>query len=99
MAVNFADVEKAMTLICPFVHKTPVMTSATIDKMTGREVFFKCENLQKTGSFKIRGALNTVKNLKRQGHLKGVVTHSSGNHGQALAYAAHITGLYLDLLS
>jgi threonine dehydratase len=70
---------------------TPVLTSTILNKLTGRNVYLKCENFQRTGSFKSRGALNAVLNaMKKDPNVKGFVTHSSGNHGQALSYAASI---------
>ncbi len=90
-AVSFNDVQTAAEQIEPFVHRTPVATSATLNRQTGAEIFFKCENLQKVGAFKARGAVNAVMSLDDAG--AGVVTHSSGNHGAALAYAASIRGI------
>src|SRR3989442_3920476 len=78
--------------IAPHIHRTPVLTSASLDQMAGAKLFFKCENLQKTGSFKIRGATNTVFSLTAEEVARGVVTHSSGNHAAALAYAARKRG-------
>lgn len=75
------------------IHKTPVMTSASVDAMAGCSIFFKCENLQKVGAFKARGAMNAVLKLTPEQRSKGVATHSSGNHAQALARAAKIVGI------
>lgn len=91
LPVTPADVEAAAVRIEPFVHRTPVFTSATLDRELGCRVFFKAENLQKVGAFKARGATNAV--LQLPDSARGVVTHSSGNHGQAIAYAASIRGL------
>ncbi|KAL5016660.1 hypothetical protein ScPMuIL_006249 [Solemya velum] len=94
--VTFEDVKMARERIRKYLHYTPVLTSATMNKMTGREVYFKCENFQKTCAFKARGALNAVLSIKEgltAPGAKGVVTHSSGNHGQALAWAAAMGGL------
>ena len=77
----------------PYIHRTPAMTSRLINEMTGADIYFKCENFQKTGSFKIRGAMNAVLSLSKEEKAKGVVTHSSGNFAQALAYAAKQAGL------
>jgi threonine dehydratase len=88
--VTFDDIQAAATRIAPYVHRTPVMTSATLDEELGASILFKCENLQKVGAFKARGAVNAVLSLDSDVASKGVVTHSSGNHGQALAYAASI---------
>ena len=86
--VGIAEVRAAHRRIAPFVHRTPLARSATLDAELGAGVLFKCENLQKVGAFKARGALNAVLSLSDEDAARGVVTHSSGNHGQALAYAA-----------
>ena len=86
--MDLAAVRAAAARIAPYVHMTPVMTSSTLDRETGVHCFFKCENLQKVGAFKARGACNAVLSLDRTQAEKGVITHSSGNHGQALAWAA-----------
>lgn len=88
--MTFDDILAAAKRIGPYVHRTPVMTSATLDHELGASVVFKCENLQKVGAFKARGAMNAVLSLADETAARGVVTHSSGNHGQALAYAASI---------
>jgi threonine dehydratase/serine racemase len=88
--VSIADVMAAADRIRPYIRNTPVVTSSTVNAISGAAVFFKCENLQKVGAFKARGAVNAVLSLTDDGAGKGVVTHSSGNHGQALAYAASI---------
>ena len=93
MTPSFDDVLAAAARIAPFVHRTPVMTSATLDRELGAQVFFKCENLQKVGAFKARGAVNTVLSLRDREAAGGVITHSSGNHAAALAYAAGIRGI------
>jgi threonine dehydratase len=90
---GFDDVRAAAGRIAPYVHRTPVMTSATLDRELGASLFFKCENLQKVGAFKARGAVNAVLALDGTSALRGVVTHSSGNHAAALAYAASIRGI------
>lgn len=79
--------------ILPYVHNTPVLTSRSIDKIIGAKLFFKCENFQKTGSFKIRGATNALINLTNRQKMDGVVTHSSGNFAQAISYAAQRLGI------
>lgn len=79
--------------IKPFIHRTPVVTSTYLDKITGAELFFKCENFQRTGSFKIRGACNSVFSLDDKTAVRGVATHSSGNHAQALSLAAGLRGI------
>jgi len=90
---SLADVVAASVRIAPHVHQTPVATSTFLDTELGLRAFFKCENLQKVGAFKARGALNAVLALDETTAGRGVVTHSSGNHGQALAYAAGIRGI------
>jgi threonine dehydratase len=91
--VTFQDVLDAKKRIQDFVLKTPVMTSTTIDRMIDGKVFFKCENFQRVGAFKFRGAFNTVSQLSSEERKRGVVTHSSGNHAQALALAASLLGV------
>ena len=86
-------IEEAHVRIKKYIHKTPVMTSASVDEQAGCSVFFKCENFQKVGAFKGRGAMNAVLQLSEEQRKQGVVTHSSGNHGQALARAANVVGL------
>jgi threonine dehydratase/serine racemase len=90
---TFVDVRAAAQRIRPFVHRTAVQTSETIDRLAGRHVYFKCELFQKTGAFKYRGATNAVQKLPAEAAGRGVVTHSSGNHGQALALAARVRGI------
>ncbi|TAD94709.1 MAG: pyridoxal-phosphate dependent enzyme [Bacteroidetes bacterium] len=76
--------------IKPYIHQTPILTSQSLDKMFGANLFFKCENFQKTGAFKMRGAANAVFSLSDSDIKNGVCTHSSGNHAQALAWAARL---------
>lgn len=83
----------AMARVAPHVHRTPVLTCSTIDRMTGGELHFKCENFQKIGAFKIRGATNLMRSIPPEALLKGVVTHSSGNHAQAVAKTAADLGV------
>jgi len=83
----------AHALIAPRIHRTPVLTSASLNAMTGAQLFFKCENLQKTGSFKIRGASNAILSLTEKEAARGIVTQSSGNHGAAVACAAAWRGV------
>jgi len=90
---TFADVETAHKLIQQYAHRTPVMTSRLINEIVGGELFFKCENLQKVGAFKFRGACNAVFSLSEEDAAKGVATHSSGNHAAALARAAQMRGI------
>jgi threonine dehydratase len=93
MIPNKKSIEEAHERIRPYIHRTPVMTSHSLDEIAGCQVFFKCENLQKVGAFKARGAMNAVLSLSREERAKGVATHSSGNHAQALARAARIMGI------
>lgn len=86
--LDITHVKAAHERIGPFVHQTPVLTSRTLNELCGASLFFKCENLQRTGSFKYRGATNAVQSLDAQTAAGGVATHSSGNHGAALALAA-----------
>jgi threonine dehydratase len=90
---DFDDVVKASKLITPFLNHTPVITSRQINGMAGGDLFFKCENFQKVGAFKFRGATNAIMNLSEEERLRGVVTHSSGNHAAALAHAAVSRGV------
>src|SRR5258707_15027351 len=83
----------ARARIAPRIHRTPVLTSASLNAMTGAQFFFKCENLQKTGWFKIRGASNAILSLTEKQVAKGIVTQSSGNHGAAVACAAAWRGV------
>eukprot|EP00294_Goniomonas_avonlea_P016753 CAMPEP_0114539310 /NCGR_PEP_ID=MMETSP0114-20121206/170_1 /TAXON_ID=31324 /ORGANISM="Goniomonas sp, Strain m" /LENGTH=315 /DNA_ID=CAMNT_0001723405 /DNA_START=9 /DNA_END=953 /DNA_ORIENTATION=+ len=88
-------VREAHKLILPFIHRTPIMRCSALDALCGPgvELYLKCEHLQKAGSFKIRGAMHSVLRLSDEEAAKGVVTHSSGNHGQAVALAAKIRGI------
>jgi threonine dehydratase len=92
-AVDLQDVRAAARRIAGLAHRTPVATCATIDRIAGRRVFFKCEHLQKVGAFKFRGACNAVTKLPDELAARGVVTHSSGNHAQAVALAARMRGI------
>ena len=90
---TLADIEWAVERIRPHAHRTPVLTSTTLNQLTGAELFFKCENFQKVGAFKFRGAANAVFSLSDAEAARGVATHSSGNHAQALALAARLRGI------
>src|SRR5436190_1759765 len=92
MEITKQDIIDAHERIKFFIHKTPVLTSQTINKLTGAEVFFKCENFQKIGAFKIRGGMNSVLSLPKEKQQNGIATHSSGNHAQAIALAAREVG-------
>ncbi len=89
---DFSEIEKAHQRIQKFAHRTPVMTSTYFNEKTGASIFFKCENFQKVGAFKFRGALNAVSKLTEADGKKGIVTHSSGNHAQAVALASKMNG-------
>ncbi|MCY1723444.1 pyridoxal-phosphate dependent enzyme [Prolixibacteraceae bacterium Z1-6] len=90
---TFIDVEKAHKVVAKYAHHTPVLTSASINEIVGGQLFFKCENFQKVGAFKFRGACNAVFSLTDEEAQKGVATHSSGNHAAALALAARMRGI------
>src|SRR5579864_7788146 len=85
---DLAAIRAAHERIRPFIRRTPVLTSSAINEMAGASVYFKCENLQKVGAFKFRGACNAVFSLSDEAAKHGVATHSSGNHAAALALAA-----------
>lgn len=90
---TFDDVLEARARIQPYVHRTPVLTSTFFNQLTGAELFFKCENFQKAGAFKVRGACNAVFGLDEEQAARGVATHSSGNHALSLSYAAQRRGI------
>jgi threonine dehydratase len=85
-------IEKAHDKIKPYIHHTPVLTNSSINEMAEAELFFKCENFQKIGAFKIRGGMNAALSLSPEQIGKGLATHSSGNHAQAIAFAAKMLG-------
>ncbi|HEX9334080.1 MAG TPA: pyridoxal-phosphate dependent enzyme [Anaerolineales bacterium] len=93
MAPTLNDICTAAKRIKPYAHRTPVLTSETLNEKVGAPVFLKCENLQKVGAFKFRGACNAVFSLSDEEAARGVSTHSSGNHAQALALAAKLRGI------
>jgi len=93
MEVTYADVAAAHERIKPFAKRTPVLTSSTIDALTGARVHFKCENFQRMGAFKFRGAYNALSLLSDEQKRKGVVAFSSGNHAQAVALAGKLLGI------
>ena len=97
-AITLDDVKNAAARIAPWAHRTPIMTCATLDALAGRSLFFKCEQFQKVGAFKFRGACNAVMKLSEADATKGVVTHSSGNHAQALALAAKLRGIQAHIV-
>jgi threonine dehydratase len=90
---DLADIRAAHARIAPLIHRTPALTCRTLDELAGAELVFKCENLQKVGAFKARGATNAVQSLDEATAARGVATHSSGNHAQALALAARMRGV------
>jgi threonine dehydratase len=92
-ACDLSDIEQAARRIGRLAHRTPVETCSTLDRRAGRQLFFKCEHLQRGGAFKFRGAVNAVAQLAPDVGRRGVVTHSSGNHAQALALAARVHNL------
>lgn len=93
MALDLDRIHAAHERIRPHIHRTPVLTSSRLDEASGAKLFFKCENLQKIGAFKARGATNAVFSLDDATAKRGVATHSSGNHGTALARAAKLRGI------
>ncbi|MGF1578013.1 MAG: pyridoxal-phosphate dependent enzyme [Gemmataceae bacterium] len=92
-ATTLQDVRDACCRIDGIAHETPVLTCQTLDQLAERKLYFKCENLQKSGAFKFRGACNSIARLSDEVAHRGVVTHSSGNHAQALALAAKLRGI------
>ncbi len=93
VAIGWEDVAAAVTRLAPWVHRTPVLTSRALDERIGASIFLKCENFQKVGAFKFRGAMNALLQLDEAERKAGVVTHSSGNHAQALALAGRLLGV------
>ncbi|HEY9610307.1 threo-3-hydroxy-L-aspartate ammonia-lyase [Allocoleopsis sp.] len=91
--VIYADIEAAHQRLADVAHKTPVLTSRTVNDRTNSQVFFKCENFQRTGSFKFRGAYNALAQLSEEQKQQGILTYSSGNHGQAIALAGKLLGI------
>lgn len=90
---TYEDMLAAHERIMPYIHRTPVLTSSYLDDLTGAKLFFKCENFQKAGAFKVRGASNAVFGLSEADAARGVCTHSSGNHALSLSYAAGRRGI------
>ena len=93
MSLTLADIHTAAKRIQPYIHRTPVLTNHSLDQKVGAQVFLKCENFQRVGAFKFRGASNAVFSLGDEESAHGVSTHSSGNHAQALALAARLRGI------
>jgi threonine dehydratase len=92
VAIGIDEIKRAADRLSPWAHRTPVMTSKALDDRCGGSVFLKCENLQKIGAFKFRGAMNALLQLEDHERERGVITHSSGNHGQAVALAGRLLG-------
>ncbi|MEQ5167958.1 threo-3-hydroxy-L-aspartate ammonia-lyase [Proteus terrae] len=90
---TYKDVAEAHQRILPYLNKTPVLTSRTINELTGAQFYFKCENFQRMGAFKFRGAMNALSQFNDQQRKNGVVTFSSGNHAQAIALSAKLLGI------
>src|SRR4051812_23395162 len=90
---TFLDIQHAAAQLATVAHRTPVVSSRTINARTGAEVFFKCENLQRAGAFKFRGAFNALSRLSPDERRRGVLTFSSGNHAQAIALAGQILNI------
>ncbi len=93
MKITKETIEKAAERIAPYIHSTPILTNKSINELSGLDLYFKCENFQKIGAFKIRGGMNASLQLNTEQLSKGVATHSSGNHAQALAFAAKMLGI------
>ncbi len=91
--IGVEEIRRAAERLAPWAHRTPVLTSRTLDAACGGSVFLKCENFQRVGAFKFRGAMNALLQLDDTGRAAGVVTHSSGNHAQALALAGQLLGI------
>jgi len=93
MPPTIKDIREAAQRIKPYAHRTPVLTNESLNQQVGAQVFLKCENFQKVGAFKFRGACNAAYALPDEEAALGVCTHSSGNHAQALALAAKMCGI------
>ena len=93
MIPSQVDIEQAHARILPYIHRTPVLTSLALDEMVGGELFFKCENFQKVGAFKMRGAANAMFSTSLKNRANGFACHTSGNHGQSVAKASSLTGV------
>jgi len=97
-AIRYADVAAAAERLAGHAHRTPVLTSRTVNERTGAEVFFKCENLQRIGAFKFRGAFNALSQLPPAERARGVLSFSSGNHAQAVALAGKLLGIRVTIV-
>src|SRR6195256_682337 len=98
LGVSYADVAAAAERIAGHAHRTPVMSSRTVDERTGARVFFKCENLQRRGAFKFRGAYNAMSRLSPDERRRGVLAYSSGNHAQAVALAGKLLAIRVTIV-
>src|SRR6266436_5110726 len=98
LAVTYADVASAAERLAGHAHRTPVMTSRTVDERTGAQVFFKCENFQRMGAFKFRGAYNAMSRLAPDERKRGVLAYSSGNHAQAVPLAGKLLGVRVTIV-
>lgn len=91
--ITFSDIEDAARVLKPIVHKTPLLSSRTFNQFSGNEVYFKAENFQRVGAFKIRGAYNKISSLSENERRRGIIAHSSGNHAQGVALACKLLGI------
>jgi threonine dehydratase len=98
LAISYADIADAAERLADRAHRTPVMTSRTVDERTGARVFFKCENFQRIGAFKFRGAYNAMSRLAPEERRRGVLAYSSGNHAQAVALAGKLLGIRVTIV-
>ncbi len=96
--LNYSDIEQAAARIEGVAHRTPVLTSGTADKLAGASLFFKCENFQRVGAFKFRGACNAIARFDEAQRQAGVLTYSSGNHAQAIALSARLAGIRATII-
>src|SRR5438552_13952307 len=98
LAVSYADVAAAAERLAGHAHRAPAMTSHTVNERTGAKVFFKCENFQRMGAFKFRGAYNAMSRLAADERKRGVLAYSSGNHAQAVALAGKLLGVRVTVV-
>jgi threonine dehydratase len=98
LAIGYADVAAAAERLAGHAHRTPVMTSRSVNERTGARVFFKCENFQRVGAFKFRGAYNAMSRLPEEERARGVLAYSSGNHAQAVALAGRLLGIRVTIV-
>ncbi|HYA47361.1 MAG TPA: pyridoxal-phosphate dependent enzyme, partial [Burkholderiales bacterium] len=98
LAIEYADVVAAAERLAGHAHRTPVMTSRSVDERAGARVFFKCENFQRIGAFKFRGAYNAMSRLSEEERARGVLAYSSGNHAQAVALAGKELGVRVTIV-